>query len=85
MRQRDLFLMDTGEEWKSVGKLQDCQLINNAVFMMKIYCKFPEFPRKVPADSQLLSKEDRSILSKGLASKMDGIDFFINLGSLSNT
>jgi len=82
MRQRDLILTDTGDEWKSDDKLQDCHLINNAVFIMKIDWKFPQFPRKVPVDCELLSKEDRSILNKELASKTDGMEFFHQLGIL---
>ena len=34
--QRDLILMDTGDEWMSEHKLNDCHLINNAIYMMKI-------------------------------------------------
>jgi hypothetical protein len=44
MRQRDLILMDTGAEWKSEDKLQDCHLVNNATFMMQLTGSFPIFP-----------------------------------------
>ena len=82
MRQRDLILMDTGVEWKSEDKLQDCHLIGNAMLMMQIDWKFSKFPRIVPDDCQVLSVEDRSILNKELASKKDGMEFLHQLGIL---
>ncbi len=82
MHQRDLILMETGVEWKSEDKLQDFHLINNAMFMMQIDWKFSKFPRIVPADCQVLSEEDRSILNKELASKKDEMEFLHQLGIL---
>jgi hypothetical protein len=52
------------------------------MFMIKIDWKFLDFPRKVPVDCELLSKEDRSILNKEFASKTDGMEFFHQLGIL---
>ena len=81
MRQRDLVLMDTGDEWKSEEKLQDLHLLNNAMYMMKIDWKDSTFPREIPDDSQL-SKSDRSILNKELAAKTGGIEFLHQTGIL---
>ncbi len=81
MRQRDLILMDTGDEWKSEEKLQDSHLINNAMFIMKIDWKDNSFPCETPDDSPL-SEDDRLTLDKELAAKMDGVEFLHQTGIL---
>jgi hypothetical protein len=66
--QRDLILMDTGDEWMFEHKLHDCHLINTAKYMMKIDCKDVSFPMEIPDDCQLCDS-DRLILNKVLAER----------------
>ena len=66
MRQRDLILIDTGVEWKSEDKLQDCHFINNAMLMMQIDWKFSKFPHIVPVDCQVLSEKTGPYSTKSL-------------------
>ena len=81
MRQRDLILMDTGDEWKSEEKLQDSHCINNSMFIMKIDWKDTSFPHEI-LDNGPLSEDDRLSLNKELAAKMDGVEFLHQTGIL---
>jgi hypothetical protein len=47
LQKRDLILMDTGDEWMSEDKLQDCYLIKNATFIIKIDWKDVSFPVEI--------------------------------------
>ncbi len=69
MHQRDLILMDTGDEWKSEEKLHNSHLINNAMFIMKLDWKDNSFPCDIPDDSPL-SEDDRLALNKEIAEKL---------------
>ena len=82
LRQRDLILMDAGDEWMSEDKLQDCYLIKNAKLIMKIDWKDVSFPVEIPDDFQLLCDSDRLALNKVLAENTDGINFFHQTGLL---
>ena len=81
LRERDLILMDTGDEWMSEHKLHDCHLINNARYMMKIDWKYVSFPMGIPDDFQLCDS-DRLVLNKVVAEETDGIKFFHQTGLL---
>ena len=58
MHQRYFILMDNGHEWRSEEKLQDCQHINNEMFIIKIDWRDTSFPCEVLDDSPL-SEDDR--------------------------
>ena len=81
LRQRDLILLDAGDEWKSEECLQECHLINHAKSIMKIDWKGGRFPHFIPDDSPL-SENDRAALNNALASKTDGIEFLHQTGIL---
>ena len=81
LHQRDLILLDTGDEWMSEDMLHDCHLINNAKCMMKIDWKDVSFPMEIPDDFQLCDS-GRLILNKVLAEEPDGIKFFHQTGLL---
>jgi len=65
----------------SEDKLQDCHLINNVMFMIKIDWKDNVFPKEIPNDCQLCHS-DRLILHKMLADKADEIESLHQTGFL---
>ena len=75
--------MDTGDEWKSVEKLQDNHLINNAVVIMTSDWNNTSFPHEIPKGSPW-SEDDRLALNKDIAAQMDKMQFLHQLGFLFN-